>query len=51
MKQKTSHKICVVQGEIDKKINRLPDQIMYGQKYGRKLVMPLRIETNKNGQK
>ena len=24
---------------------------MYGQKFGRKLVMPLRIERNRNGQK
>ena len=29
---------------------RLPDQIVYVQKYGRKLVKPLRIEKNRNGQ-
>ena len=33
------------------KFKRLPDQIMYGKKYGRKLVKPLRFEKNKNGQK
>ena len=31
------------------KFKRLPNQIMYGQKYGSKLVKPLRIEKNKNG--
>ena len=31
------------------KLKRLPDQIMYGRKYGPRLVKPLRIETNKNG--
>ena len=33
------------------KCKRLQDQIMYGQKYGRTLVKPLRIEKNRNGQK
>ena len=30
------------------KFKRLPDQIMYGEKCGQKLVKPLRIEKNKN---
>ena len=38
-------------GERWHKFKRLPDQIMYGQKYGRKLVKPLRVEENWNGQK
>ena len=33
------------------RFKRLPDHIMHGQKYGRKLVKPLRIEKNKKGQK
>ena len=37
--------------EIDKDSNKLPDQIMYGLKFGRKLVKPLRIERNRTGQK
>ena len=31
------------------KFKRLPDQILYGQKYGPKLVKPLRLDKNKNG--
>ena len=34
-----------------KRFKQGPDQIMYGQKFGRKLVTPLRIEKNRNGQK
>ena len=34
-----------------RRFKRHPDQIMFGQKYGRKLVKPLRIEKNRNGQK
>ena len=30
---------------------RLPDHIMHGQKFGRKLVKPLRIEKSRNGQR
>ena len=33
------------------RFERLPDQIMYGQKFGRTLVKPLRIEKSRNGQK
>ena len=33
MKRNPSLRIKVVRGEIDKKINRLPDQITHGQKY------------------
>ena len=33
------------------RFKRLPDQIMCGQKFGRKLVKPLRIEKSRNGQK
>ena len=33
------------------RFKQLPDQTMYGQKSGRKLAMPLRIEKNQNGQK
>ena len=33
------------------RFKRQPDQIMRVQKYGRKLVMPLRIEISRNGQK
>ena len=40
---------CMCPGGDWQKFKRLPDQIMYGQKYGRKLVKPLRIEENKNG--
>ena len=36
-------------GEDWPKFKRLPDKIMCGQKYGPKLVKPLRIEKNKNG--
>ena len=32
-------------------LKRLPDQIMYGQKFGRKLVKPLIIGKSRNGQK
>ena len=31
-------------GKDGQRFKRLPDQIMYGQKYGRKFVKPLRIE-------
>ena len=50
IERKTSQRICVVWGEIDKRFTRLPDQIMYGQKYGQTLVKPLRREENRNGQ-
>ena len=33
------------------RFKRLPDQLMYYQKYGQKLVKPLRIEENKHGKK
>ena len=33
------------------RFKRLPDRVMYGYKYGRKLVKPLRIDKNRNGQK
>ena len=33
------------------RFKRQPDQTMYGQKYGRKLVKPPRIEKSRNGQK
>ena len=36
-------------GEDWQRFKRLPDQIMHGQKFGPKLVEPLRIEKNKNG--
>ena len=36
-------------GRLTKKSKRLPDQTMYGQKYGPTFVKPLRIDKNKNG--
>ena len=33
------------------RFKRRPDLVMYGQKFGRKLVTPLRIEKDRNGQK
>ena len=49
-KEKFLKDFCGPGGDLQK-LNRLPDQIMYGQKYGRKMVKPLRIEKNKNGRK
>ena len=43
--------LYVVREETDKDPRQPPDQIVYGQKFGRKLVKPLRIEKNRNGQK
>ena len=51
LRKQTSQRILCGPGRDWQKFNRLPDQIMYGQKYGRKLVKPLRIEKKKNGQK
>ena len=42
--------ICGPGGDWQR-FKRPPDQIMYGQKFGRKLVKPLRIEKSKNGRK
>ena len=52
IERETSKKIRVVRGgDWQRSKRQLPDQIMYGQKFGRKLVKPLRIEKNRNGQK
>ena len=51
VERETSKRIFVVPGEIDKSSNDCQTRIMYGQKFGRKLVKPLRIEKNRNGQK
>ena len=51
LKKKTFKRIHVSGAETDKKFNSLRNQIMYGQKFGRKLVKSFRIERNGNGQK
>ena len=43
--------VHVVRWETHKRFKRLPDQIMCGQKFGRKCVKLLKIWKNKNGQK
>ena len=51
VQRETSKGIYVVRGETDQRFIRIPDQIMYGQKFGRNLVKPLRIEENRSEQK
>ena len=50
IEREASKRIHVVWGETDKDPNDYQTR-KYGQKYGRKLAKPLRIEKNKNGQK
>ena len=49
LKEKPPKRYMWSRGEIDKIQINYHYQIMCGQKYGRKLVKPLRIEKNKNG--
>ena len=51
VEREASQRIFVIWEEDWQTFNRLADQIMYGQKCGRKLVKPLRIEKNNSGQK
>ena len=51
IEREASKRIHVGLGRNWQRFKPLPDRIMCGQKYGRKLVMPRRIEKNKNGQK
>ena len=50
VERETPERIHVVWGEWQR-FKSLPDQIMYGQIFGRKLVKPLRIEKSRNGRK
>ena len=49
-KKKLPKDVCGL-AEDWQNFNRLPDQIMYGQRFGRKWVKPLRIGKNKKGQR
>ena len=51
LKEKPPKRYMWFSGKIDKRSKRLPDQIMYVQKFGRQLVKLLRIEKNRKGHK
>ena len=50
-KKRSLQKDTCCSGRDWQRFKRLPDRIMYGQKFGHKLVNLLRIEKNNNGQK
>ena len=50
LKEKPQKRFCGPGGDWQRS-KQLPDQIMRCQKFGRKLVKPLRMEKNRNGQK